>query len=89
MEQIFFSFKFKDIEKINSLSYVEKIIIQRDLPNALRIKVIERDAVAKIVVDRKIKFIDKNGYIFSINTSLNQISQIYMDLIKTIRWKIN
>jgi len=68
-----FSFKFKEIEKkINSLSYVEKIILQRDLPNALRIKVIERDAVAKIVVDRKTKFIDKNGYIFSINTSLNQ-----------------
>ena len=64
-----FSFKFKDIEKkINSLSYLKRLSI-KDLPNTLRIKVIERDAVAKIVVDRKIKFIDKNGYIFSINTS--------------------
>ena len=68
-----FSFKFKDIEKeINSLEYVEQVILERDLPNALRIKVIEREAVAKIVIDNKIKFIDKNGYVFSINTSLSQ-----------------
>ena len=68
-----FSFEFKDIEeKINSLEYVENIIIERDLPNALRIKVVERDAVASIIINKRVKYIDNDGYVFSVNTSSNQ-----------------
>ena len=68
-----FSFEFKDIEeKINSLEYVENIIIERDLPNALRIKVVERDAVASIIINKRVKYIDNDGYVFAVNTSSNQ-----------------
>lgn len=68
-----FSFSFKDIEKeINSLEYVENVIIERDLPNALRIKVIEREAIASIIINKRVKYIDNYGYVFSVNTSSSQ-----------------
>ena len=38
----------------------------------MRIKVVERDAVASIIINKRVKYIDNDGYVFAVNTSSNQ-----------------